>query len=116
MSGSLIIGFVRTAAKLGVSQEVITPFLNRVAISSEKPRIRNFRGFAAMATASLSPDVKAKLDQVADVKIDESGKFKYILIKVFAEDGEGKHVDTNSKVVVRGRADCGFHGTYIYKT
>lgn len=64
-------------------------------------------------SVKLSDFVKAKLDQVDDVKIDETGRFKYILIKVFAKDENGKNVDTNSKVVVRGRADCLYHGENV---
>jgi len=67
------------------------------------------------SSSSLPPEVKARLDKVADVKIDPSGKFKYILIKVYATDGDGKHVDENSKLVVRGRADCPFHGDIFDK-
>jgi len=65
--------------------------------------------------SSLPPEVKAKLDQVIDVKIDPSGKFKYILIKVFAKDKDGVHIDENSKLVVRGRADCPFHADIFDK-
>ncbi|CAL8072101.1 unnamed protein product [Orchesella dallaii] len=65
--------------------------------------------------ATLPADVKAKLDKVPDSKIDAKGKFKYILIKVYATDSEGKHVDDNSKLVVRGRADCPFHGDILDK-
>lgn len=63
-----------------------------------------------MAAGALPAEVKEKLDKIADVRIDETGRFKYILIKVFATDKDGKHIDSNSKLVVRGRSDCPYHG------
>ncbi|XP_034115351.1 sex-regulated protein janus-A [Drosophila albomicans] len=47
------------------------------------------------------------LKAVPLVDIDDSGIFKYVLIKIFGhESGEGKEP---SKTVVRGYADCTWH-------
>ncbi|ODM96220.1 Extracellular exo-alpha-(1-_5)-L-arabinofuranosidase [Orchesella cincta] len=87
-------------------------------LTTSKPEVtfaNNLNKISKQTMATLSADVKAKLDKVADVKIDEKGKFKYILIKVYATDSTGKHVDENSKLVVRGRGDCPFHGDIFDK-
>lgn len=47
---------------------------------------------------------KAKLDAVQDVDIDENGKFKYVLIKIYTDD-EG----LNCKNIVRGYGWAGYH-------
>lgn len=48
-----------------------------------------------------------RLNAVVDVDIDSSGKFKYILCKVF--DNEKP---TESKLIVRGTARAEFHCEY----
>lgn len=45
-----------------------------------------------------------RLDQISNVDIDPSGRFKYILIKVI--DSESKA----EKYIVRGYKSCSFHG------
>uniref|UniRef100_A0A914E2L7 Sex-regulated protein janus-B n=1 Tax=Acrobeloides nanus TaxID=290746 RepID=A0A914E2L7_9BILA len=49
----------------------------------------------------------ANLSSVADVVIDPSGTFKYILIQ--ATDPASK----NSKLIVRGFASCGYHADIL---
>ncbi|XP_038063611.1 14 kDa phosphohistidine phosphatase-like isoform X2 [Patiria miniata] len=44
------------------------------------------------------------LDSVADVEIDSSGKFKYILIKIWPKDDKN-----NSKYIVRGDGRVDYH-------
>jgi hypothetical protein len=50
------------------------------------------------------PKVNAKLAAVPDVLIDASGRFKYILCKVF-----DPHDPDASKLVIRGTARAEFH-------
>ena len=47
----------------------------------------------------------SNLDQVEDVDIDTSGKFKYVLIKLYHPDSEEDY-----KYIVRGYKWAGFHG------
>ena len=57
---------------------------------------------------SSGPEEKmvSMLDRVADVDIDPSGKFKYILIEL-SEAGRKKHI-------VRGYRRCGYHGKVFF--
>ena len=48
--------------------------------------------------------VEAKFSSIPNVDIDESGRFKYVLIKVYSGHGE------NSKYIVRGYSWADFHG------
>ncbi|XP_065214475.1 sex-regulated protein janus-A-like isoform X2 [Planococcus citri] len=52
-----------------------------------------------LSSSTMSGEV---LDQLKDVEIDPSGRFKYILIEV--EDEKG-----NKKFIVRGTARCNYH-------
>lgn len=54
-----------------------------------------------MANASVGKD-QAKLDAVSYVDIDESGKFKYVLVKLYIND--------KSKYIVRGFKWGEYHG------
>ncbi|CAB0007196.1 unnamed protein product, partial [Nesidiocoris tenuis] len=47
------------------------------------------------------------LDQVADVKIDPEGRFKYVLIRVYAPTT--KDGNDPSKMIVRGNARGPYH-------
>lgn len=52
-----------------------------------------------------------KLDKVGAVDIESAGRFKYILIKVYCTADPATEVDKESfKYVVRGWADCPYHG------
>lgn len=53
---------------------------------------------------------EANLKQVPEVDIDPSGKFKYILVKIYGQDS--KDSPELSKTVVRGYKDCGYHCEY----
>lgn len=44
------------------------------------------------------------MDKIADVDIDASGRFKYILIKIVEKSSK------NSKLIVRGYSRCNYHG------
>ena len=48
---------------------------------------------------------KANLDEVEDVDIDDNGRFKYVLIKLYHPNYE-----ENYKYIVRGYKWAGFHG------
>jgi len=64
-----------------------------------------------MASPALDA-VQEKLSKVQDVDIDSSGRFKYILIKLFSKNDPAKSPSTESfKYVVRGHADCPYHGS-----
>jgi hypothetical protein len=64
-----------------------------------------------MTSAELSEAVKLKLAKVPDVDIDSSGRFKYILIKVYSlTDPAGSPSKEQFKYVVRGYSDCPYHG------
>lgn len=52
------------------------------------------------------------LPHLSDVDIDSSGVFKYILLKITSPNMEGK---LEHKVIVRGYADCAYHGKHIIK-
>jgi len=49
------------------------------------------------------------VDKVKDVDIDDTGKFKYILAKVYKTGNPND--ESTSKHVVRGYSDCPYHGT-----
>lgn len=51
-------------------------------------------------------DLKAKLDDIKNVEID-SGRFKYVLIKVYYGDGE------DFKYIVRGNRIAEYHGVFL---
>ncbi|BES93027.1 sex differentiation [Nesidiocoris tenuis] len=51
------------------------------------------------------------LDQVADVKIDPEGRFKYVLIRVYAPTT--KDGNDPSKMIVRGNARGPYHGKFL---
>ena len=53
-----------------------------------------------------------KLAQIPDVDIDPSGRFKYVLIKVYIDDVSATPETEKSKYVVRGYADCLYHGMF----
>ena len=56
-------------------------------------------------------DIKqAKLDAVPDVEIDPSGRFKYVLIKLYVDDGAP---DEKFKFIVRGNARGEYHGEIL---
>ena len=48
------------------------------------------------------------MEDIPDVDID-TGKFKYILIKVWQQDDESK-----SKFIVRGYTWAGYHGLLLF--
>ena len=50
--------------------------------------------------------LEAKLKAVEDVEIDGTGRFKYILIRVYA--------DEKSKYIVRGHKWAEYHGIIIF--
>jgi len=50
------------------------------------------------------------LNSIAPVDID-SGRFKYVLIRVVCEDPESKQ--ESSKLIVRGYSWAAFHGKYL---
>ena len=55
----------------------------------------------------LGPEIARlcpRMDSVAEVEIDEEGKFKYILVKVWEEGREEA-----ARVIVRGTAEAEFH-------
>jgi len=55
--------------------------------------------------------IQQKLAKVPDVDIDSSGRFKYVLIKVYvANDPAGSPSKEQFKYVVRGYLDCPYHG------
>lgn len=58
-----------------------------------------------------SSSVQDKLDKVPPVGIDAAGRFKYILIKVYVTTDPAKSpAKEQFKYVVRGYADCPYHG------
>lgn len=62
----------------------------------------------AIDTSDLPEQVIAKLKAVETVEIDPSGKFKYVLIKLYHPDHEKEY-----KYLVRGAAWAEFHGNNI---
>ena len=62
----------------------------------------------ASAICSPAANKNPKLKAIADVEIERSGKFKYILIKVHdpSKEREFKHI-------VRGNSKAAFHGKII---
>ena len=55
----------------------------------------------------MAEGTSTKLESVADVEIDASGRFKYILIKVIDDSGGGVY-----KYVVRGFDWADYHGKF----
>lgn len=53
----------------------------------------------------------ARLEAVPQVDLDEQGRFKYILIKLYAKDHKS---DNSFKYLVRGYGWAGFHGTFKF--
>ncbi|ELT97046.1 hypothetical protein CAPTEDRAFT_148979 [Capitella teleta] len=54
----------------------------------------------------MAGTMHAKLDAIPDVEIDESGVFKYVLIKLYIDDGSA---DEKFKLIVRGNGRGEFH-------
>ena len=65
--------------------------------------IQNLQLFKSMAT------LPAKLDAIPAVDID-SGRFKYVLIRVDMQETEAETKQEYSKVIVRGYSWAAFHG------
>ncbi|KAG9510884.1 Tyrosine-protein kinase Src42A [Fragariocoptes setiger] len=61
---------------------------------------------STQATVNSNSKMSSKLDQIADVDIDPSGRFKYILIKVT----DSSSAESSSKYIVRGYKSCSYHG------
>jgi len=71
----------------------------------------NSKSIKIREMASASDPVEEKLARVASVAIDDVGRFKYILIKVYAlNDPASSPSKEKFKYVVRGHADCPYHG------
>lgn len=66
---------------------------------------------ASFGLQQLRKMASTAIPQIKNVDIDPSGTFKYILIKVNSPDLDGKPVH---KVIVRGYADCGYHGNVLF--
>lgn len=65
---------------------------------------------ASFGLQQLRKMASTAIPQIKNVDIDPSGTFKYILIKVNSPDSDGKPLQ---KVIVRGYADCGYHGNVL---
>ena len=98
---------------LGASRN---PRLFQVTVSVIKicneavPNIR-IQAFGTKATRTMAQAGKDKLNRIKDSDIDPKGRFKYILAKVYVDDPTNKDISAElSKYVVRGYADCPFHG------
>lgn len=65
---------------------------------------------ASFGLQQLRKMASTAIPQIKNVDIDPSGTFKYILIKVNSPDSDGKPLE---KVIVRGYADCGYHGNVL---
>lgn len=52
---------------------------------------------------------KSVIPLLKNVDIDPHGVFKYILMKITSPNMEGK---IEEKLIVRGYADCPYHGKY----
>ena len=66
----------------------------------------NFQAPGQIAS-NMAEGTSTKLESVADVEIDATGRFKYILIKVIDESGGGVY-----KYVVRGFDWADYHGKF----
>ena len=67
----------------------------------------NFQAPGQIAS-NMAEGTSTKLESVADVEIDATGRFKYILIKVIDESGGGVY-----KYVVRGFDWADYHGKFL---
>lgn len=56
----------------------------------------------------LSISVLIAMESLPPVHIDSSGRFKYILIEVTEKKDKN-----NQKLIVRGYADCNYHGKFV---
>lgn len=68
----------------------------------------NFVGFRELRFISMMSVPSPLLDKVPDVEIDPEGRFKYVLIRVYAP--ATKDGNEPSKMVVRGNARGAYHG------
>ena len=83
--------------------------LDKISINRSVPRTdhcgRLFLDTRLILCAKLKmASLEEKFASVQEVDIDDSGKFKYILIRIFAESA--------SKFIVRGYDWAEFHGMY----
>ena len=61
----------------------------------------------------MAASAKDKLAAVPDVEIDDGGRFKYILIKLYVDDGGSEDI---FKYIVRGSGKAAFHGRLIQQS
>ena len=53
------------------------------------------------------------MDALAEVEIDREGKFKYILVKIWLDNG--KEGEEEAKLIVRGTSEAEFHPDIMAK-
>ena len=75
-------------------------------LGEDRRECSNFQAPGQIAS-NMAEGTSTKLESVADVEIDATGRFKYILIKVIDESGGGVY-----KYVVRGFDWADYHGKF----